>query len=272
MMPIAPSPVTRPGRKRGRFAHSDRGELVSAQSAATPRIGCGRYHSPAMSPPYRPWRRFKDPFPAVSHWAGAVLAVGGLVLLMVKTAGRPWLEVAGFAVYGVTLVQLFVASALAHSFHCAPELDERLTRFDYVAIFLLIAGTYTPICIVTLRGPWGWSLLAAVWATAGVGIANLFSPTPSRLGRVLTYVAMGWLGLAGAAPLIRILPPEAIAWLIGGGVIYTAGAAVFFTDRPHLWPGRFAAHDLWHCMVLAGSACHFVVMVKFVVTVGIAAA
>jgi hemolysin III len=215
-------------------------------------------------PPYRPWHRIRDPFPALSHWLGAALSAAGLVLLMVRTAGRPWWEVAAFAVYGVTLVQLYVASALAHSVICPPEAEERLTRFDYAAIFLLIAGTYTPVCIVTLRGPWGWALLAAVWSIAGLGIAVVFGRAPTPRVRVVAYVAMGWLCVFATGPLVRAMPPGGILWLLAGGVVYTAGAVVFFTDRPHLWPGRFAAHDLWHCMVLAGSACHFVTIVRFV--------
>jgi hemolysin III len=209
-------------------------------------------------------RRPKDPFPALSHWVGALLSLAGLVLLLRRTIGRPWWEVTAFAVYGVTLVQLYVASALAHSVNCPPEKASRFDRFDYVSIFLLIAGTYTPVCVVTLRGRWGWGLLAAIWATAAVGIANLFRPSPTARGRVLGYVTMGWLGLIGAIPLLRVLPAPAVAWILAGGVIYTAGAAVYFTDRPHLWRGRFTAHDLWHCMVLAGSACHFVAIIKFV--------
>jgi hemolysin III len=209
--------------------------------------------------------RFRDPFPALSHWLGALLSVGALVLLMVRTAGRPWWEVAGFAVYGVTLIQLYSASALAHSINGSPEMEERLTRFDYAAIFMLIAGSYTPICIVVLPGRWGYGLLAAVWATAAFGIANVFKKNPSHLARVLTYVAMGWLGLAAAVPLLRVLPLAAVMWILAGGVIFTVGSAVFFTNRPNLWPGRFMAHDLWHCMVLAGSACHFVAILKYVV-------
>ena len=220
------------------------------------------------APRPRPWGRIKDPVPALSHWAGALLSTAGLVLLLTRTAGRPWWEIVAFTIYGVTLVQLYFASALAHSLHCSREAEERLNRFDYAAIFLLIAGTYTPICAVTLRGPWGASLLAAVWATAAFGIACLFGKAPRHRLRVVTYIVMGWLGVVVVVPLLRILPPPAIALLVGGGVIYTLGAAVFVTDRPHLWPGRFAAHDLWHFMVLAGSACHFAAILKFVAPPG----
>jgi hemolysin III len=212
----------------------------------------------------RPRARLRDPFPALSHWAGAALSLAGLVVLLRRSAGRPWLDVAAFSVYGVTLVQLYVASALAHSVHCSPEAEDRLTRLDYAAIFLLIAGTYTPFCVVTLRGAWGWALLAAIWAIAAVGIVMVFARSPSARARVLTYVAMAWICLFATGPMVRALPPPALVWLLAGGVIYTSGAAVYFADRPHLWPGRFAAHDLWHCMVLAGSACHFVAVAVYV--------
>src|SRR3712207_6547683 len=97
------------------------------------------------------WLRIKDPFPGLSHWVGVVLSLAGLVVLMVQTAARPWWQVAGFAVYGGSLVLLYLASAVAHSLHCSAAMAERLDRLDYTAIFLLIAGTYTPLCLVTLR-------------------------------------------------------------------------------------------------------------------------
>jgi hemolysin III len=219
----------------------------------------------------RRWFAIKEPFPGLSHWFGAGLSLAGTAALLARSAGRPWWQVAGFAVYGISLVLLYTASALAHSVHCSPRVGRRLDQFDYVAIFLLIAGTYTPVCLVTLHGPLGWGLLAAVWATAAFGIATVYVSARIERGerrrdrsRVLTYVAMGWLGVVAAGAIIHALPAAALAWLLAGGVIYTAGAVVFFTDRPHLWPGRFAAHDLWHCMVLTGSACHFVVILNFV--------
>ena len=140
-----------------------------------------------------------------------------------------------------------------------------LDRFDYIAIFLLIAGTYTPFCLITLRGATGRALLAAVWLTAFLGIAGLYVGSGKRhWPRVLTYVLMGWLSVFAAGGLLRALPRAAIAWMIAGGVVYTVGALVYVTRRPRLWPGRFGYHDLWHCMVLAGSACHFLVILKYV--------
>ena len=215
-------------------------------------------------PPRLRWPRPKDPFPAWSHWVGVLLSVTGTVVLLVAAAGKP-LHLVGFAVYGLSMVLLYVASALAHSLDCSHRNVARLERFDYIAIFLLIAGTYTPLCLVSLRGPWGWGLLAAAWATAAFGITSLFLTRPGmHWPRVATYVVMGWLALFAAPEIIRVLPRPAILLLIAGGVVYSLGALVFLTQRPRLWPGRFGSHDLWHCMVLAGSACHFAVMLRYV--------
>jgi len=209
-------------------------------------------------------RLFKDPVPALSHWLGAALSVGGTLLLLDAAHGRPR-HVVAFAIYGTSLVLLYVASGLAHSLRCSPRNAARLDAFDYAAIFLLIAGSYTPICMVSIRGRWGWTLLAVIWglALAGVGSVLSFHGGRSRL-RVALYVVMGWVSLFAASEILRVMPGPAVALLLAGGVIYSAGAVVFVADRPHLWPGRFAAHDLWHFMVLAASGCHYLVMLKYV--------
>ena len=225
---------------------------------------CPESAGPAPAGGARPWYALKDPFPAWSHWAGAALSVVALVVLLDAAAGRP-VHVAAFTVYGASMVLLYLASALAHSVRCGEHAARQLDRFDYTAIFLLIAGTYTPFCLITLRGAVGWTLLAAVWLVAAAGIAGLYLGSGSRhWPRVLTYVLMGWLSLFAAEGLIRALPRSGILWMIAGGVVYTAGALVYATRRPRLWPGRFDYHDLWHCMVLAGSACHFIVVLRYV--------
>jgi hemolysin III len=194
-----------------------------------------------------------------------VLSIAGLVILLTRTAGDAR-RLIGCAIYGGTLVVLYAASALAHTIHCSPRASDRLTRFDYMAIFLLIAGTYTPLCLVNLRGPWGWGMLTAEWAMAALGIFLVATGKGSANGaRTLLYLFMAWVvALVAIGPMSRALPPTALAWLLIGGVVYSLGAVVFALDRPHLWPGRFVAHDLWHVLVLLGSGCHFFVIVRFV--------
>jgi hemolysin III len=209
-------------------------------------------------------RWVKDPFPGMSHFVGALLSVLALVVLLVAAHGRAW-YVVSFAIYGSTLILLYAASALAHSLHCSPRVEAWLDRCDYTAIFLLIAGTYTPLCLITLRGPTGWWLLAGVWGLALSGIASLYIwKSRKNWPRVLVYLLMGWLSVLAIRSIVGALPAAGVAWLFGGGMVYSLGAVVFMTNRPNLWPGRFVAHDLWHVMVLTGSACHFILMLVFV--------
>ena len=210
-------------------------------------------------------KRLKEPFPGLSHLIGALLAIAALVVLLIESKGRV-LHIVGFAIYGTTLILLFIASTMAHSIHCSPRIGERLDRLDYSAIFLLIAGTYTPICLIPLRGPWGWVLLVAIWLLAGLGIWSVWVKRNGRTwARTIIYICMGWLVVPATGEIIRTFPPGAVAWLVAGGIVYSIGAIIFITDRPNLWPGRFVAHDLWHVLVLIASTCHFMVMLNFAV-------
>lgn len=209
-------------------------------------------------------RWIKEPFCGLSHGTGVVLSVVALVALLVMAGGRPWHTV-GFAIYGVSLITLYTMSTLYHTLPVSPRARVWLQRLDHSAIYLLIAGSYTPLCLVTLRGGWGWSLLGVIWGLAIAGIACSLSwhRAPQWL-RVVLYVVMGWLVLLALGPLRAALSPEGLMWLVAGGVVYSVGTVIFATDKPHLWPGKFSAHDLWHLFVLGGSACHFVVMARFV--------
>jgi len=216
------------------------------------------------------WRRrlrypFKHPFSGLSHLAGAALSLVGLLVLIVAAGGKPWHTVA-FAVYGATLVVLYTASALYHLLHVPRAQEERLYALDRAAIFALIAGTYTPICLIALPPAWGWSLLGVVWGLAAVGIVvDILARcrTPHWL-QALLYLVTGWVALVALGPLVRALPPAGLGWLAAGCLVYTVGAVVCVTERPRLKPGLFGAHDLWHVLVLAGSICHFILMLLFI--------
>ena len=159
-----------------------------------------------------------EKFNATTHVVGAALALAGSIVLVVLAAlgGDPW-TIVGVAIYGVTLVTLYSISALYHSLRGRPK--DVLRKLDHLSIYLLIAGSYTPFCLVTLRGPWGWSLLGVVWGLAIVGVLQEFRPqSDARVLSVVTYVVMGWVALVALIPLLRALGPAGFAWVAAGGV------------------------------------------------------
>ena len=210
------------------------------------------------------WCRIKEPFCGVSHWIGMGLSVVALVVLLVVARGRPWHTVS-FAIYGASLIALYTASSLYHSLHVGPRTLEWLQRLDHSAIYLLIAGTYTPVCLVSLRGAWGWSLLATIYTLALAGILiSLFWHRCPHWVRVTLCIGMGWMALVALEPLRRVFPASAIAWLVAGGLVYSVGTIFYALDTRRLWPKTLTGHDIWHLFVLGGSLCHFMVIFLFV--------
>jgi hemolysin III len=209
------------------------------------------------------WKKFRlrDPFCGISHAVGAGLAVAGLIALIVMSQGKPW-HITSFAIYGGTLILLYIASALYHSLQVSPRAQTALYGFDRAAIYAFIAGTYTPICLLVLPPAWGWSLFGVVWGLAVVGVViDIISRcrTPDWLQAAL-YLLTGWVFVVAIGPLVRNLTLSAFLWLMAGSLIYTVGAVICVKNRPHIRPGVFHAHDLWHVLVLAASVCHFIVM------------
>jgi hemolysin III len=209
--------------------------------------------------------KLREPFCGLSHLVGALLGIAALVVLVSLARGKPW-HLSGFAIYGATLILLYLASTLYHSLPVSERGIERLRRLDRIGIYLLIAGTYTPLCLVPLRGGWGWSLLGVVWGLAlwGSACELAWRTAPKWVGTSL-YVTMGWLGVIAMGPLTRTLTGAGLAWLMAGGIVYSVGTVIYTLNRPRLWPGVFGAHDLWHLFVLGGSICHFVLLYRFVV-------
>jgi hemolysin III len=209
------------------------------------------------------WKRgLREPFCGISHMVGAGLSIVALVILLVLAHGRPWHTVS-FAIYGASLIVLYTASTLYHSLRVSPRYADRLMRFDHSAIYFLIAGTYTPVCLLLLRNAWGWSIFGVEYGLAftGMFITMFWKRAPDWV-RVVLYLIMGWLIVIAMSPLRHAIPPAAMTWLVAGGVTYSIGCAIFAANRPHLIPGKFMAHDLWHCFVLGGSACHFIMMLQ----------
>ncbi len=201
---------------------------------------------------------------AITHGIGVFLSIGGgasLVTLAAIHAGAR--EIISTVVFATTLVVMYAASTLYHAIPHA-RAKRRLKVFDHCAIFLLIAGTYTPFTIAALKGTLGWSLFGIVWALAVLGIVfKLFFTGRMRLLSTLTYVLMGWIAIVAVVPISRALQPAALYWLIGGGIAYTAGTLFYHNRRiPY-------SHAIWHLFVLAGSTCHFIaILLQFTLPVG----
>ncbi|MBK8336877.1 MAG: hemolysin III family protein [Sterolibacteriaceae bacterium] len=203
---------------------------------------------------------YGEKFNAITHLAGALLALAGAIVLVVLVAagGDPW-KIVSVSIYGLTLVLLYTSSTLYHSLRGRAK--DILRKLDHQSIYLLIAGSYTPFCLVTLRGPWGWSLFGVVWGLALLGGLQEFRPNRgARVMSVVIYVVMGWAALAALGPLWRELGPDGFAWVAAGGILYTVGIIFYALDT------RFVhAHGIWHLFVVAGSACHFVAILFYVV-------
>ena len=203
--------------------------------------------------------RIREPVNAGTHLLGLLLAAAGTVALLRLAHGSS--QVIAFGVYGASLILLYAASTLYHSLLLPEPRLRALRTLDHIAIYFLIAGTYTPVALVILRGPWGWALLAAAWtvAAAGIPFKIWFLDAPVWLSTAI-YLGMGYMALLALAPLAAVVSMSGLAWLAGGGMAYTAGAVIFARQRPDPFPGTFGHHEIWHVLVLVGSACHFAFM------------
>ncbi len=196
---------------------------------------------------------------SVTHGIGAALSIAGLTLLVVLATihGDVW-RVVSFSVYGGTLVILYLASTLYHSVP-NPRIKHIFRIIDHSAIYLLIAGTYTPFLLVSMRGPWGWSLLAVVWtlAISGIVFKTFLIHRFSKLSTIV-YLLMGWLCVVAIKEMLATIPPYGMVWLSAGGLCYTVGV-IFY-----VWHRLPYNHAIWHMFVLGGSACHFFAILFYV--------
>jgi hemolysin III len=197
---------------------------------------------------------------SITHLLGSVFALIGLIVLVIRAAlaGDPW-KIISCSIFGVTLVVLYTSSSLYHSIHGASK--KLFQKIDHSAIYLLIAGSYTPFTLVTLRGAWGWSLFGAVWGLAVIGILQdvLFTKRKHILS-VVIYLIMGWIAMVAIRPLSRALPGAGMTLLISGGLFYTVGIVFYALDKKFVY-----SHGIWHLFVLAGSVCHYFAIYLYVV-------
>jgi len=199
-------------------------------------------------------------FNAWTHLVGAVLALVGMIWLLVLASldGEPE-KIVGSAVYGGSLLLLYCISTIYHSLRGRAKAI--LRKLDHLSIYLLIAGSYTPVCLVTLPDAWGWSLLVSVWTLALFGMLQEFKQqSEARILSLVIYAVMGWLALVAVKPLLAALGSAGFSWLVAGGIFYTVGIVFFaFDERFRHW------HGIWHLFVLAGSSLHFVAISVYVV-------
>jgi hemolysin III len=207
--------------------------------------------------------RIREPINGLSHLLGLVLAGAGTLMLL-GMASRPQ-QLAAFGIYGSTLILLYGASTLYHTLPLPEGPLRALRTLDHIAIYFLIAGTYTPIALVTLDNRLGWTLLAVVWliAAAGIPFKLFFLDAPVWISTA-TYLVMGYLALVAIIPLARAVSWAGVLWLVAGGIAYTIGAVIYSRQRPNPFPGWLGHHEIWHVLVLIGSACHFAFMVYHV--------
>jgi hemolysin III len=196
---------------------------------------------------------------SLTHGAGLVASVIGMVFLVIVAHGQAdFTKLIVGTVYGSSLVLLYLASTLYHSFH-EPELKHKLKIFDHAAIYVLIAGSYTPFTLFVIKGTWGITMLAIIWALAIAGVVfKLFFVQRFKIFSTILYLTMGWLALFAIQPLFQNLPNEGLFLLVAGGLFYSIGV-VFF-----LWEKLPFSHAIWHLFVLGGSVCHFFAVAMYV--------
>jgi hemolysin III len=211
-------------------------------------------------------RYFREPVSGLTHFIGLILAVIGTVFLIIRASCpvKP-VHIISFAVFGAGMIMVYLASTLYHWLPLSEKGVAFMRRIDHISIFFIIAATYTPICAIPLKGPWGISILSCVWTFALMGfiLKIAWMNAPRWLSTAL-YVLMGWLCVVAVIPLIRNLQTGALVWLLVGGIFYSVGAIIYGVKRPRLWPSVFGFHELFHILIICGTVSHYIVMYRYV--------
>ena len=213
-------------------------------------------------------RKIKDPGSAITHFIGMLMACLAALPLLIKAATNPdKIHIISLSIFVLSLIGLYLASTLYHSLNINPKINKVLKKFDHMMISVLIAGPYTPICLIVLKGTVGWVLFSIIWGMAigGIVLKALWVTCPKWVSSVV-YIAMGWTCVLAFGPLINSLPKNGLLLLIAGGVIYTLGGIIYALKLP-IFNSRhkyFGSHEIFHLFVMAGSFCHFLLMYQFV--------
>ncbi len=212
-------------------------------------------------------QHIKDPGSAITHFIGMLMAIFAAIPLLIKAANEPGrIYVISLAIYAVSLILLYAASTTYHTFDISEKVNTILKKVDHMMIFILIAGSYTPICLLVLKGRTGIILLSLVWGIAIVGILlkAFWVFCPKWVSSVL-YIGMGWTCVLAFTQILNSMSRAAFLWLLAGGIIYTIGGIIYALKVP-IFDGKhknFGSHEIFHLFVMGGSACHFVVMYAF---------
>lgn len=209
-------------------------------------------------------KKLHDPVSGLMHLVAAVVAGLGLFALMYLGRGSLSKQ-ASLVIYGLSLIAMFTASATYHLVNGSPATSKFLRKIDHSSIYLVIAGTYTPICLYFFTGFWQWGMVALIWTFALVGILVklVFIHAPRPL-TVVIYLVMGWLGVFAIPEMVNAMPAGAIGWLFAGGIFFTLGAVVYALKKPDWYPNVFGFHEIWHIFVILGCLCHFIVIAAYV--------
>ena len=209
----------------------------------------------------------KEPGSAITHFIGMLIAIFAAVPLLIKAAHEPSrIYIISLAIYAASLILLYAASTTYHTFDISPKVNTILKKIDHMMISVLIAGSYTPVCLIVLKGKTGIILLSIVWAIAiaGILIKAFWVYCPKWVSSVL-YIGMGWTCVLAFTQILNNMSPAAFGWLLAGGIIYTVGGVIYALKLP-IFNSRhknFGSHEIFHLFVMGGSACHFVVMYAF---------
>ncbi len=212
-------------------------------------------------------KHIKDPGSAITHFIGMLMAIFAAVPLLIKAASEPGrIYIISLAIYAASLILLYAASTTYHTFDISEKVNTVLKKIDHMMISVLIAGSYTPVCLIVLKGKTGLILLAIVWsiAIAGILIKAFWVYCPKWVSSVL-YIGMGWTCVLAFTQILNNMSPAAFGWLLAGGIIYTVGGVIYALKLP-IFNNRhknFGSHEIFHLFVMGGSACHFVVMYAF---------
>lgn len=200
----------------------------------------------------------REPMNSLTHWAGALLSTVGLILMLWYTNSDNWVAIMSMWIFGLSMIFLYTSSAVYHMAKASEKALEWYRRVDHMMIYVLIAGSYTPICLLVLDQPKGWIVFSVVWSVAAVGILmKIFWMDAPRWLSTMFYLAMGWAGVFVFPDMYRNLDHGAVVWISLSGLFYTIGAVIYALEKPDPLPRILGFHEIWHLFVLSASFCHF---------------